>query len=33
MDLAEIPQYIREYERGKDLEIWEIMYGPEQKLQ
>lgn len=30
--LAEIPQYIREYERGNDLEIWEIMYSPEQKL-
>ncbi|CAN6163352.1 unnamed protein product [Urochloa humidicola] len=33
LDVAEIPQYIREYERGKDLEIWEIMYNPEQKLQ
>ncbi|OEL36004.1 hypothetical protein BAE44_0002977 [Dichanthelium oligosanthes] len=33
IDLAEVPQYIREYERGKDLEIWEIMYSPEQKLQ
>ncbi|XP_072963100.1 uncharacterized protein [Typha angustifolia] len=26
IDLSEIPQYIREYERGKDLEIWEITY-------
>ncbi|CAN6194085.1 unnamed protein product [Urochloa humidicola] len=33
IDLAEVPQYIREYERGKDLEIWEIMYSPEQKVQ
>ncbi|CAN6220677.1 unnamed protein product [Urochloa humidicola] len=33
LDVAEIPQYVREYERGKDLEIWEIMYNPEQKLQ
>ncbi|KAG2570143.1 hypothetical protein PVAP13_7KG047081 [Panicum virgatum] len=28
IDLAEIPQYIREYERGSDLEIWEITYSP-----
>ncbi|PAN23162.1 hypothetical protein PAHAL_4G072400 [Panicum hallii] len=33
IDLAEVPQYIREYERGKDLEIWEIEYSPEQELQ
>nr|CAB3470956.1 unnamed protein product [Digitaria exilis] len=33
IDLVEVPQYIREYERGKDLEIWEIMYSPEQELQ
>ncbi|RLN13003.1 hypothetical protein C2845_PM09G19390 [Panicum miliaceum] len=33
IDPAEVPQYIREYERGKDLEIWEIEYSPEQKLQ
>ncbi|KAF8658508.1 hypothetical protein HU200_058963 [Digitaria exilis] len=33
IDLAEVPQYIREYERGKDLEIWEIMYSPDHKLQ
>ncbi|CAL9152527.1 unnamed protein product [Musa hybrid cultivar] len=26
IDLAEIPQYIREYERGKDLELWKITY-------
>jgi hypothetical protein len=28
MDLAEVPQYIREYDRGKDLEMWKIMYNP-----
>ncbi|KAG2613102.1 hypothetical protein PVAP13_4KG334900 [Panicum virgatum] len=32
IDLEEVPQYIREYERGKDLEIWEIEYSPEQEL-
>ncbi|CAL5048872.1 unnamed protein product [Urochloa decumbens] len=32
IDLAEVPQYIREYERGKDLEMWEIMYSPAQIL-
>ncbi|KAG1327120.1 methyltransferase-like protein 22 [Cocos nucifera] len=26
IDLGHIPQYIREYERGKDLEIWKITY-------
>ncbi|XP_078181833.1 putative methyltransferase family protein isoform X1 [Carex rostrata] len=26
IDLWEIPQYIREYERGKDLEIWKVTY-------
>ncbi|MQL91431.1 hypothetical protein Taro_024042 [Colocasia esculenta] len=26
IDLAGLPQYIREYERGKDLEIWKIAY-------
>lgn len=31
IDPAEIPQYIREYERGKDLEMWMIMYSPEEK--
>jgi methyltransferase-like protein 22 len=30
IDLAEVPQYIREYDRGKDLEMWEIMYISEQ---
>ncbi|XP_058115485.1 uncharacterized protein LOC131258283 isoform X1 [Magnolia sinica] len=25
--LAQIPQYIREYDRGNDLEIWEIKYS------
>ncbi|XP_066369477.1 uncharacterized protein [Miscanthus floridulus] len=33
IDPAEIPQYIREYERGKDLEMWKIMYSPDQKQQ
>ncbi|XP_062229361.1 uncharacterized protein LOC133927087 isoform X2 [Phragmites australis] len=33
IDLAEIPQYIREYERGKDLELWRIMYTLDQKQQ
>jgi len=33
IDPAEIPQYIREYERGKDLEMWMIMYSPDQKQQ
>ncbi|KAF0931337.1 hypothetical protein E2562_004483 [Oryza meyeriana var. granulata] len=28
MDLTEVPQYIREYDRGKDLEMWKIMYNP-----
>ncbi|XP_042471074.1 methyltransferase-like protein 22 [Zingiber officinale] len=26
IDLAEIPQYIREYDRGKDVELWKITY-------
>ncbi|KAF3329546.1 methyltransferase-like protein 22 [Carex littledalei] len=26
IDISEIPQYIREYERGKDLEIWKVTY-------
>ncbi|XP_008795876.1 methyltransferase-like protein 22 isoform X2 [Phoenix dactylifera] len=26
INLGQIPQYIREYERGKDLEIWKITY-------
>ncbi|GJN38910.1 hypothetical protein PR202_gb27991 [Eleusine coracana subsp. coracana] len=33
IDLSEVPQYIREYDRGKDLEMWEIMYIREQKQQ
>ncbi|XP_061348379.1 uncharacterized protein LOC133293790 [Gastrolobium bilobum] len=29
MDLSQIPQYVREYERGNDVEIWQIKYcGP-----
>jgi methyltransferase-like protein 22 len=30
IDLSKVPQYIREYDRGKDLEMWEIMYISEQ---
>lgn len=26
IDLSQIPQYVREYERGEDVEIWEIKY-------
>ncbi|GAA0140618.1 methyltransferase [Lithospermum erythrorhizon] len=26
--LAEIPQYVKEYERGEDVELWEIVYKP-----
>ncbi|XP_043700904.1 methyltransferase-like protein 22 isoform X3 [Telopea speciosissima] len=26
IDLAQIPQYVREYERGSDVEIWQIKY-------
>lgn len=26
IDLARVPQYIREYDRGEDLEMWKIMY-------
>ncbi|KAJ4958910.1 hypothetical protein NE237_026021 [Protea cynaroides] len=26
IDLAQIPQYVREYERGNDVEIWQIKY-------
>ncbi|KAL6603044.1 hypothetical protein ACP70R_043405 [Stipagrostis hirtigluma subsp. patula] len=33
MDLTEIPQYVREYDRVKDLEIWKITYHPDQKQQ
>ncbi|KAL5974306.1 hypothetical protein ACLOJK_030970 [Asimina triloba] len=28
VDLTEIPQYMRKYERGNDLEIWQIKYAP-----
>ncbi|XP_057454715.1 uncharacterized protein LOC130746182 isoform X2 [Lotus japonicus] len=29
VDISQIPQYVREYERGHDVEIWEIKYsGP-----
>lgn len=26
LDLAQIPQYMREYDRGNDVEIWQIKY-------
>lgn len=26
IDIAQIPQYVREYERGHDVELWEIEY-------
>lgn len=26
IDLTEIPQYVREYDRGNDVEIWQIRY-------
>ncbi|ONK70353.1 uncharacterized protein A4U43_C05F32850 [Asparagus officinalis] len=26
LDISHIPQYIREYERGKDVELWKITY-------
>lgn len=26
IDLTEIPQYMREYDRGNDVEIWQIKY-------
>ncbi|KAJ1433943.1 S-adenosyl-L-methionine-dependent methyltransferase [Sesbania bispinosa] len=32
MDISQIPQYVREYERGHDVEIWQIQYcGPKQE--
>nr|QTZ19709.1 methyltransferase 22 [Bixa orellana] len=27
VDIAEIPQYVREYERGNDVELWQIRYN------
>nr|AMK47967.1 putative methyltransferase family protein [Lupinus angustifolius] len=27
MDFSQIPQYVREYERGHDVEIWQIKYS------
>lgn len=27
VDLGQIPQFIREYDRGNDLEIWRIEYA------
>ncbi|KAM3215027.1 hypothetical protein ACQJBY_067154 [Aegilops geniculata] len=29
IDLARVPQYIRQYDRGKDLEMWKLMYWPD----
>lgn len=26
VDLTEIPQYVMEYERGTDVELWQIKY-------
>jgi hypothetical protein len=26
IDLGKVPQYIREYDRGEDLEMWKLMY-------
>ena len=26
IDLMQIPQYLREYDRGDDVEIWQIKY-------
>lgn len=26
MDIATIPQYLSEYDRGNDVEIWQIQY-------
>jgi hypothetical protein len=29
MDISQIPQYVKEYERTRDVEIWQIKYcGP-----
>lgn len=25
IDLTQIPQYVKEYNRGQDVELWEIM--------
>ncbi|CAK9185665.1 unnamed protein product [Ilex paraguariensis] len=27
IDLTQIPQYVREYDRGNDVELWQIKYG------
>jgi hypothetical protein len=26
IDITQIPKYVREYERGSDVEIWQIRY-------
>lgn len=26
IDITQIPKYVREYERGNDVEIWQIRY-------
>ena len=33
VEIAQIPQYVREYERGHDVELWQIKYcTPRQSL-
>lgn len=32
VDLGEIPQYVRHYERGNDVELWEIKYRERRQL-
>lgn len=27
IDITEIPQYMKEYDRGNDVEIWQIKYS------
>lgn len=26
IDIAQIPQYVKEYDRGNDVELWQINY-------
>jgi len=26
IDISEVPQYVGEYDRGRDVEIWQIKY-------
>ncbi|XP_021910604.1 methyltransferase-like protein 22 isoform X2 [Carica papaya] len=32
IDLTQIPQYVKEYERGQDVELWEIRYNRKKQL-